>query len=68
MEARTGFPFSLFTDQQELIGKAGSQRFPEYFSLNLQLEKRFTSSDITWLCGVASTTSRAGAIPLSWTV
>ena len=41
MEARTGFPFSLFTDQQELIGKAGAQRFPEYFSLNLQLEKRF---------------------------
>ena len=41
MEARTGFPFSLFTDQQELIGKAGSQRFPEYFALNLQLEKRF---------------------------
>jgi len=41
MEARTGFPFSVFTDQQELIGKAGAQRFPEYFSLNLQLEKRF---------------------------
>jgi hypothetical protein len=41
METRTGFPFSLFTDQQELIGKAGTQRFPEYFSLNLQLEKRF---------------------------
>ena len=41
MEARTGFPFSLFTDQQQLIGKPGAQRFPEYFSLNLQLEKRF---------------------------
>jgi len=41
MEARTGFPFSLFTNQQELIGKAGAQRFPDYFSLNLQLEKRF---------------------------
>ncbi len=41
METRTGFPFSLFTDQQELIGKAGTQHFPEYFSLNLQLEKRF---------------------------
>ena len=40
-EARTGFPFSLFTDQQQLIGKAGAQRFPEYVSLNLQLEKRF---------------------------
>ena len=41
MEARTGFPFNLLNDQQELIGKPDSQRFPEYFSLNLQLEKRF---------------------------
>ena len=40
-EARTGFPFNLLTDQQHLIGKPGAQRFPEYFSLNLQLEKRF---------------------------
>ncbi len=41
MEARTGFPFNLYSDQQQLIGKPGAQRFPEYFSLNLQLEKRF---------------------------
>jgi len=40
-EARTGFPFSLLDDQQELISKAGAERFPDYFSLNLQLEKRF---------------------------
>jgi len=40
-EARTGFPYSLFTDQQQLIGPPGAQRFPEYFSFNLQLEKRF---------------------------
>lgn len=41
MEARTGFAFNEFTDQQQLIGKPGAQRFPDYFSLNLQLEKRF---------------------------
>jgi hypothetical protein len=41
MEARTGFPFNLLTDQQQLIGEPGAQRFPDYFSLNLQLEKRF---------------------------
>ena len=41
LEARTGFPFSEFTDQQQLIGKPGAQRFPDYFSLNIQLEKRF---------------------------
>jgi hypothetical protein len=40
-EARTGFPYNLLTDQQQLIGPPGSQRFPDYFSLNLQLEKRF---------------------------
>ena len=41
LETRTGFPFNEFTDQQQLIGKPGAQRFPAYFSLNVQLEKRF---------------------------
>jgi len=41
MEGRTGFPFNVLNDQQELEGKPGSERFPDYFSLNLQLEKRF---------------------------
>ena len=41
MEARSGFPFNEITDQQALIGKPGAQRFPKYFSLNVQLEKRF---------------------------
>ena len=41
MEARTGFPFNEYTDQLQLIGKPGAQRFPDYFSLNVQLEKRF---------------------------
>src|SRR3954462_488503 len=41
VEARSGFPFNEFTDQQQLIGKPGAQRFPDYFSLNIQLEKRF---------------------------
>jgi Carboxypeptidase regulatory-like domain/TonB dependent receptor len=41
METRSGFPFSLLNDQQELISQVGAERFPEYFSLNVQLEKRF---------------------------
>jgi len=41
LETRTGFPFNQLTDQQELIGAPGSHRYPDYFSLNLQLEKRF---------------------------
>lgn len=40
-ELRDGFPYNLLTDQQKLIGAPGAQRFPAYFSLNLQLEKRF---------------------------
>jgi hypothetical protein len=41
MEARTGFAFSDLTDQQQILGPANAYRFPTYFSLNLQLEKRF---------------------------
>lgn len=41
MEARTGFPFSLLNEQQQLISTPGAERFPDYLSLNLQLEKRF---------------------------
>jgi hypothetical protein len=41
VEARTGFPFSLLNTQQQLISTPGAERFPDYFALNLQLEKRF---------------------------
>jgi len=41
MEARSGFPFSVVNDQQQLVSNVGAERFPEYFSLNLQLEKKF---------------------------
>ncbi len=40
-EARNGFAFSEFNDQQQLLGAANAYRFPTYYSLNLQLEKRF---------------------------
>jgi len=41
LETRTGFPFNEFNDQHQLIGSPGAHRYPDYFSLNLQLEKRF---------------------------
>src|SRR5579863_833244 len=47
-EARTGFPFNAFTDQQLLFGLPGSYRFPTYFTLNLQLEKRFHLFGYYW--------------------
>ncbi len=41
MEARTGFAYSALTPQDELEGPADAYRFPRYFALNLQLEKKF---------------------------
>src|SRR5579863_5247672 len=48
MEARTGFPFTEFTDQQQIVGNVGAERFPYYLSLNLQLEKRFHAFGYYW--------------------
>lgn len=48
MEARTGFPFDVYNDQQLLVEPPGSRRFPTYFTLNLQLEKRFHLFGYYW--------------------
>jgi hypothetical protein len=48
MEARTGFPFNVYNDLEQLVGPPGSRRFPEYFSLNLHLEKRFHAFGYYW--------------------
>jgi Carboxypeptidase regulatory-like domain len=47
-EARTGFPFDVYNDLQELVGPPGSRRFPTYFTLNLHLEKRFHAFGYYW--------------------
>ena len=38
----TGFPFSVVNQNQEIVGTPNSRRFPDYFALNLFLERRFT--------------------------
>ncbi len=38
----TGFPFSVVNQNQEIVGPPNSLRFPDYFALNLFLERRFT--------------------------
>jgi len=48
METRTGFPFNVTNDQQQLVGPPGSRRFPDFFSLNLYLEKRFHLFGYFW--------------------
>lgn len=40
-ELRSGFAFNLVNPQQQLLGQADTGRFPTYFTLNVQLEKRF---------------------------
>jgi len=47
-EARTGFPFYVYNDLQQLVEQPGSRRFPTYFTLNLQLEKRFRLFGYYW--------------------
>jgi len=41
LEVRSGFPFSIQHDNGDLIGGPDSQRYPEYFNLNLHIEWRF---------------------------
>jgi hypothetical protein len=45
---RTGFPFSLVNQQQEIAGEPNSQRFPDYFNLGAYLEKRFPLFGLNW--------------------
>jgi hypothetical protein len=41
-EWRSGFPFSVLDQFQRLVGAPDSRRFPDYFTLNLFLERRFS--------------------------
>jgi outer membrane receptor protein involved in Fe transport len=54
MESRTGFPFYLVDNQQQLASLPGTEkiptfmRFPAYFTLNTHLEKRFHAFGFYW--------------------
>jgi hypothetical protein len=47
-EVRTGFPFNVVTDQQQLYEPPGSRRFPTWFTLNTHIEKRFHAFGYYW--------------------
>lgn len=61
LEARSGFPFSVFNEQDLLAEPPGSRRFPTYFSLNLFVEKRFHAFNHYWAIrgGVQNITGHA---------
>jgi hypothetical protein len=48
LDGRTGYPFSVQNDSQEVVGAPGSRRFPPYFSVDLSLERRFTIFGFQW--------------------
>jgi hypothetical protein len=45
---RTGYPFNTVNQNQLLVGRPGSRRFPDFFSLNLFLERRFRIFGYEW--------------------
>ncbi len=60
LDWRSGFPFTLQNDSQEVVGAPYSQRFPNYFSLDVSLERRFTVLGFQWAlrAGVDNITKR----------
>lgn len=60
LDWRSGFPFSLQNDSQEVVGAPDSQRFPPYFSADLSLERRVTLFGYQWAfrVGVNNVTDR----------
>jgi len=47
-EVRTGVPFNVVNDQQQLLEPPGSRRFPTWFTLNTHVEKRFHALGYYW--------------------
>ena len=48
VEYRTGFPFNVINQQQQLVGLPGGLRYPDYLVLNVGLEKRFRFRAREW--------------------
>jgi hypothetical protein len=42
LDWHTGLPFSVVNQDQQVVGAPNSFRFPDYFSLNFFLERRFS--------------------------
>ncbi len=48
LDWRDGFPFSVFNQDQQLVGPPGSRRFPTFFSLNTAVERRLRLFGFQW--------------------
>ncbi len=40
LEWRSGYPFSVFSEKSGLVGPPNNRRYPAYFSLNVEVERR----------------------------
>lgn len=60
-EYRSGFPFSVVNERQEVVGQANRLRFPAYLNLNVGLEKRIRLLKREWAVRLAilNVTNRA---------
>jgi hypothetical protein len=60
-EFHTGFPFSATTENGYLFGAPNSWRYPDYFSVNVALERRFHFHGYLWAwrAGVINALDRA---------
>jgi hypothetical protein len=47
-DARTGFPFSVRTEDRMFVGGVNTFRYPAYFELNLHFERRFRFRTNMW--------------------
>jgi hypothetical protein len=48
VEYRTGFPFSVVNEAGGIVGTPNSYRYPQFFELNLSLERRFEFHRQRW--------------------
>jgi hypothetical protein len=60
LDARSGYPFYLVNQNQQLVAGPGADRFPAYLSLDLAAEKRFHLFGFAWAlrAGVDNITGR----------
>lgn len=48
VEYRTGFPFGVVSEDGFLVGAPNSRRYPDYFNINLHLEREFRALHYLW--------------------
>jgi Carboxypeptidase regulatory-like domain len=48
MEWHSGFPYTVVNELQQLIGPPNGSRLPDYFSLNVHMERRFRVGRSQW--------------------